>query len=68
MTKSFTHSIPVDVEIAGQSYSGTYTVDGSVVTARWNGSTDSTQAGAEGAEIIAESLLRGLVRRYKEAD
>jgi len=68
MTKSFTHSIPVDVEIAGQSYSGSYTVDGSVVTARWNGWTDSTQAGAAGPEIIAKSLLRGLVRRHKDAD
>lgn len=68
MTKNLPQPLPVDVEIAGQKYFGSYTLDGGVVTARWNGWTDSTQAGAAGAEIIAKSLVRGLVRRYKDAD
>jgi hypothetical protein len=68
MKKNLTQSISVDVEVAGQSYSGSYTLDGDVVTAPWNGWTDSTQAGAAGAEITAKSLVRGLVRRYKDAE
>jgi len=68
MMKNFTQPIPVEVEIACQSYSGAYAVDGGVVTARWNGWTDSTQAGAAGAEIIAKPLVRGLVLRYKDVD
>jgi hypothetical protein len=68
MTKNFTQPLPVEVEIAGQNYFGSYTVEGGVVTARWNGWTDSTQSGAAGTEIIAKSLIRGLVRRYKDAD
>lgn len=68
MMKNLVPSVSVDVVVAGQSYLGSYTVDGDVVTARWNGWTDSTQAGAAGAEITAKSLVSGLVRRYKDAD
>ena len=68
MRNNLIQPVPVEVEIAGQTYRGTYTVDGGVVTARWNGWTDSTHVGAAGAEEIANSLVRGLIRQHKDAD
>lgn len=68
MKKNLVPSVAVEVEVGAQSYLGSYTVDGDVVTARWNGWTDSTQAGAAGAEITAKSLVHELIRRYKDAE
>lgn len=68
MKNYMTQPVADEVEIAGQSYCGTYTVNGGVVTARWNDWTDSTHVGAAGAELIAKSLVRCLIRQYKDAD
>jgi hypothetical protein len=59
-------STQVQIEVAGQAYIGSYEVDGDVVTAQWNGWSDSTQAGASGAEAIAKQLVRELVRKHRD--
>jgi hypothetical protein len=62
--QEFAQTILFEVEIAGRSYSGTYTIDGNVVNVHWNGWSEKSQAGGAGAEITAKMLLRGLVRNH----
>jgi len=53
MTKNLRKPFSVEVEVAGRSYSGTYTIDGNVLNVHWDGWSEKSQAGAAGAEITA---------------
>lgn len=54
----------VEVEIGGETYSGSYTHDRGIVTAEWDGWTEKTQVGAS-AEATAKQLVRQLVREHR---
>ena len=55
---------PVSIEDGGNKVEGTYTVEGSGITATvevtYQGSSATTQAGNSGAETTAQRLLRRL--------
>ena len=56
----------VKIEMEGRTYSATYQVRGRLVTVRTaHGPQKSTNIGSNPPEVIAQSLLRELVREEK---
>jgi hypothetical protein len=65
MSHTSTRSYPVQVEVDGTSYSGTYTVQGRIITVTLGTLERSRQLGGMAGEVLAMNLLREMVRETK---
>ena len=56
---------PVQVEVDGTPYSGTYTVQGRIITVTLGTLERSRQLGGMSGEVLAMNLLREMARETK---
>ena len=59
------HRFPVTCEVGGKTYRGTYWVAGHILTVATGMGGKSKQVGSTPAAILAEQLLRDLVKEGK---